>query len=203
MPNINLLADPEFLSCNQYPNDSFSLLETARKSILESSSVKTLVSKSLHQNQYPNDSFSLLETARKSILQSSSVKTLVSKSLHQKHSDFWNSNLDHLQVQSKFKGIAALEPNSCVWNRLLSGLPAGQLSFLLCAAWYRLPPNRGDTPGGTTLYTYSAVLSLLSYRRFPPSSSYMQTFLALEPVIHLQQPFQLTSPHLLLNQTWC
>ena len=40
------------------------------------------------------------------------------------------NSLDHLQVQSKFKDIVALEPVSHTWNRLLSGLPACWATFI-------------------------------------------------------------------------
>ena len=65
--------------------------------------------------------------------QSHSVKSVLKKSLHKYHTDSWNSSLDHLQVQSKFKNIVALEPETIVpsWNKLITSLPAGQLSFLL------------------------------------------------------------------------
>lgn len=38
--------------------------------------------------------------------------------------------LDSLSVQSKFRDIVALEPDCKVWNRIVAGLPSGQLSFL-------------------------------------------------------------------------
>ena len=47
------------------------------------------------------------------------------------HVAYWNSSLECLQVQSKFKEIVTLEGSSHVWNHMLIGLPTGQLSFIL------------------------------------------------------------------------
>ena len=94
------------------------------------------------RNQFPSKCPSLLKMARESISQAKgsskppSVKTVLKKSLHKQHTDFWNSSLDQLQVQSKFKDI---EPESRTWNRLITCLQAGQLSFLVRAS---LVPSR-------------------------------------------------------------
>lgn len=61
------------------------------------------------------------------------------RELANSHSTHWNSHLDTLSVQSKFKDIIALEPNCGVWNRIISGLPSGQLSFILRAGADCLP----------------------------------------------------------------
>jgi len=96
-------------------------------------------------NQLPHESPSLLKAARESISQVTgsskppSVKLILSKSLHQKHTNYWSTTLDQLQVQSKFKDTVALEPISQSWNRLITGPPAGQLSFLLRAGTDCLP----------------------------------------------------------------
>ena len=61
------------------------------------------------RNQFPSKCPSLLKMARESISQATesskppSVKTVLKKSLHKQHTDFWNSSLNQLQVQSKFK----------------------------------------------------------------------------------------------------
>ena len=82
------------------------------------------------RNQFPQETpHALLTAARESISQvtnsskSSSAKSILSKSLQQKHNDYWNASLDHLQ-----------EPTPRSWNRLITGLPAGQLSFLTLVA---------------------------------------------------------------------
>ena len=59
--------------------------------------------------------------------------------LHQHQAEYWNSTLTPLEVQSKFKDIVLLEPQSQTWNRLQVGLPAGQLSFLIRAGADCLP----------------------------------------------------------------
>ena len=101
---VALLFNPEFIAQNQFPSECPSLLQMARESISQ-----------------------LTESCK-----SPSVKTVLKKSLHKQHIDFWKySRLDQLQVQSKFKDIVVLEPESRTWNRLITGLPAGQLSFLL------------------------------------------------------------------------
>ena len=70
---------------------------------------------------------------------SARLKSEVKQSVHRNHVAHWNSTLDPLQVQSKFKDIVVLEGTSHVWNRMLAGLPAGQLSFLLRAGADCLP----------------------------------------------------------------
>ena len=74
-----------------------------------------------------------------------SVKSVLKKSLHKQHTDFWNSSLDKLQVQLKFKDIVALEPKSRTLNRLITGLPAGQLSFLLQPGTDCVSPNSSQS----------------------------------------------------------
>ena len=96
------------------------------------------------RNQFPTECPTFLQRARDSIHATDfsrppSVKSIISKSLHQKHSDALNTSLDQLQVWSKFKDDVALEPESRPWNRLLTGLPAGRLSFLLRAGTDCLP----------------------------------------------------------------
>ena len=114
---VALLFDPEFLSHNQFPTECPTFLQRARDSISHATA----------SSRPP------------------SVKSIISKSLHQKHTDAWNTSLDQLQVESKFKDVVALEPKSRTWNTLLTGLPAGQLSFLLRAGTDCLP---------TPLYIY-------------------------------------------------
>ena len=51
----------------------------------------------------------------------------------------WNNHLESLAVQSKFLDITALEQESRVWSRIMFGLPAGQLSFIIRAGVDTLP----------------------------------------------------------------
>ena len=54
-------------------------------------------------------------------------------------SEQWSSTLDDLLVQSKFKYIISLEETNKTWTRLVTGLPSGQLSFILRAGMDCLP----------------------------------------------------------------
>ena len=89
----------------------------------------------------PKDTCTILESARESISSTSktAIKRRAKEILHHHQAEFWNSTLDPLVVQSKFKDIILLEPQSWTWNRLQAGLPAGQLSFLLRAGADCLP----------------------------------------------------------------
>ena len=64
---------------------------------------------------------------------SAHLKSEVKQSVRRNHVAHWNSTLDPLQVQSKFRDIVVLEGTPHVWNHMLAGLPVGQLSFLLRA----------------------------------------------------------------------
>ena len=57
----------------------------------------------------------------------------------QKSTDRWNEHLHQLTVQRKFKDSCDLEDDNKVWHRIIDGLPAGQLSFILRAASDTLP----------------------------------------------------------------
>ena len=85
---VALLFDPEFISRNQFPTECPTFLQRARDSI----------SRATDSSRPP------------------SVKSIISKSLHQKHTDAWNTSLDQLQVQSKFKDVVALEPESRTYS---------------------------------------------------------------------------------------
>ena len=89
----------------------------------------------LNRMDVPRDTCLSLESAHKSI--SSNTKTAIKQRakeiLHQHQGEYWNSTLAPLQVQSKFKDIIHLEPQSQTWNHLQAGLPAGQLSFFVQA----------------------------------------------------------------------
>ena len=53
--------------------------------------------------------------------------------------EHWNSHLHKLTVQKKFSDVCVLERDTNVWSRIMGGLPAGQLSFILRAASDTLP----------------------------------------------------------------
>ena len=75
------------------------------------------------------------------------VKKTATSYLKKTHSEARTASLDPLEVQSKFKDIISLEPQAHTWNRLLAGLPAGQLSFLLRAGSDCLPTPLNETFG--------------------------------------------------------
>ena len=95
----------------------------------------------LKRMNIPTSVYSALEAAQRSVnnISMKSVKISAKSSLKKSHAKFWDDTLDPLQVQSKFKDIVSLEPESHTWNRILSGLPAKQLSFLLRAGTDCLP----------------------------------------------------------------
>ena len=55
------------------------------------------------------------------------------------HTQEWNDTLDDLSVQNKFKDVVKLEVENKTWNCVLTGLPAGQFSFILRAGMDYLP----------------------------------------------------------------
>ena len=93
---LSLLSDPSFLSRNDIPRNACSVFEAAKKSLGETSRASTAC-----------------------------LKIKVKQSVRHNHASYWNSTLDRLQVQSKFKIIVALEGTSYIWNRMSAGLPTG------------------------------------------------------------------------------
>ena len=64
----------------------------------------------------------------------------IAKSLMNKQAlDDANSKLHSLQVQKKFSDCTELEAETKVWKRIVDGLPAGQLSFILRCGSDTLP----------------------------------------------------------------
>ena len=53
--------------------------------------------------------------------------------------DRWDEKLTGLSVQCKFKSMCELEDDNRVWHRIMQGLPAGQLSFIVRGASDTLP----------------------------------------------------------------
>ena len=93
-----------------------------------------------HQG-FPDAAKGFLELAKNSI-SSISRKTLgkACKAIFKKEvSKNWNESLCKLSVQSKFLDACDLEKSNRVWARILVGLPAKQLSFILRASFDTLP----------------------------------------------------------------
>ena len=89
----------------------------------------------------------LLKAARDSVdtLQlptfSRALKITATKQINDYHIKKCYAELGHLKVtvQSKFREIVALKSDYPCWNNIVSGLPSGQLSFLLRAGSDTLP----------------------------------------------------------------
>jgi len=64
------------------------------------------------------------------------LKAAVTKQLNTHKAAKWDAQPDGLQVQFKFKDNVTLES---VWNRIISGLPSRQMSFVLRAGSDTLP----------------------------------------------------------------
>ena len=82
-----------------------------------------------------------LSTAIRSI-ESINRKTLARRArvIHvEARQEKWDSSLEKLKVQRKFGDACSLEKENKVWNRIMDGLPPGQLSFILRAASDTLP----------------------------------------------------------------
>ena len=82
----------------------------------------------------PDGSLSIFSAAVRSIAQDTShlgkvIAKQCSSDLESSWVNNWDNQLDTLSVQSKIKDIVTLESDSKIWNRIISGLPAGQLSF--------------------------------------------------------------------------
>ena len=89
----------------------------------------------------PPSSVDLLLKAKSSI-STISTKTLSSycrKELRERVIEEHDERLKELTVQNKILEVAELERSNQVWKRILQGLPAGQLSFLLRAGTDTLP----------------------------------------------------------------
>ena len=82
---LSLLSDPGFLSRNEIPQNTQSVLNATKMSISETSNCS-----------------------------SARLKSEVKQSVHCNHVAHWNGTLDQLQVQSKFKDTVVLEGTSHV-----------------------------------------------------------------------------------------
>ena len=67
------------------------------------------------------------------------LKNSIRKAIIEKEKQKWNEKLSTLQVQGKFSDIVSLEEDTGIWNRIIDGLPKGQLAFLLKAGSDTLP----------------------------------------------------------------
>ena len=131
LPQLQTKAKLTFLSSVVSSNDP--MIQELTKTILEETTASRL--------GISSDSLSVLNQARESV-ESISRKTLstecrkISDEVDKTH---WDNKLASLSVQGKFHQVCQLEAQNQVWNRIMVGLPAGQLSFLLRAGSDTLP----------------------------------------------------------------
>ena len=148
-PTLSILFHPEVLNLpylqHYVEKAKLNCLSTISSSvdprISELSSCLDIVQRSM---SIPDPCVSLFTQVVKSTSmetrhEKSNIKRMYNFHLKRSHTQHWNRQLDTLSVQSKFRDIVSLEPQCKVWNRIISGLPAGQLSFLLRAGADCLP----------------------------------------------------------------
>ena len=61
------------------------------------------------------------------------------KTISGKYAQQWDTHLEQLTVQNSLAGMLPLGADDHLWNRLLTGMPAGQLSFVIRASCDCLP----------------------------------------------------------------
>ena len=119
LPQLQTKAKLTFLSSVVSPNDP--MIQELTKTILEETTASRL--------GISSESLSVLNQARESV-ESISRKTLstecrkISDEVDKTH---WDNKLASLSVQGKFHQVCQLEAQNQVWNRIMVGLPAGQL----------------------------------------------------------------------------
>ena len=105
---------------------------------IEELSSIALSSSFMTENGIPLESKSIHTKAIESLESINISRT--TKSIHRdQREEMWSSKLNTLAVQSKYSEACTLEKENSVWSRNVDGLPAGQLSFILCAASDTLP----------------------------------------------------------------
>ena len=134
--------------------------------------------------QVQNSDYSLLLAAKKQLSALPSARSLYLRAKHLLSNDTKSACVDHLHtltVQSKFEDSAKLETACGTWNRLLSGLHPGQLSFVLRASSDTLPTEVNlrrwniqcdakcdlcDSPRPTTAHVLNGCPIALSQHRY-------------------------------------
>ena len=109
---IRLLATP-FISSDQNIKDLANLMKDPQFSKNE---------------EIPPLSSELIDTIAATSMKKSTVKSIY-KVLRSRHVEMWNNQLESLSVQRKFIELIPLEADTHVWSRIVTSLPAGQLSF--------------------------------------------------------------------------
>jgi len=96
--------------------------------------------------QIQNNDYSILAAAAAK-KQLSALPSTGSLYKNQLLTDTHHDYLQTLSVQSNFEESAKLETVCKTWNRLLSGLHPGQLSFILRASFHTLPTDVNSSLG--------------------------------------------------------
>ena len=94
------------------------------------------------ESQSYSDASVQLATSAKELVKKLGVtkaKTHCNKQLRSDNIQHSNDNLEQLEVQGKFKDVVDLETKNKTWSRILTGLPVGQMSFLIRAGTDTLP----------------------------------------------------------------
>ena len=90
----------------------------------------------------PKDTISAFQSAQLSASTSKlSLKSTIRGKMKGDRLTACNQKLQGLSVQGKFLNVVHLEEDTRVWNRIISGLPKNQLSFLLRAGSDTLPSH--------------------------------------------------------------
>lgn len=134
--------------------------------------------------QVRKNDYSILMAAKEQLSALPSARSLYLKAKSRLLNDTKSTCQSHLQtlsVQSKFEDSAKLETTCRTWNRLLSGLHPGQLSFILRASSDTLPTEVNlcrwniqcgakcalcDSPRPTTAHVLSGCPVALSQHRY-------------------------------------
>ena len=141
---ISALFHPEVLNLPYLPHqlEKCKLRYLASVSLSADHSIQSLTvlvkDPQFHQDeQLPSNSVTVFSSA-KSLLKRKDLKSLYCQ-LQEKHIEVWSNHLESLSVQRKFLDLIPLEAKSKVWSRIITSLPAGQLSFLIRAGIDCLP----------------------------------------------------------------
>ena len=93
--------------------------------------------KFIASEEIPLNSAELIQSVKPPIKKN--TLKLLYKAFTARHAAVWNTHLESLMVQQKFIDLIPLESESPVWSRIITSLPADQLSFLLRAGIDCLP----------------------------------------------------------------
>ena len=93
----------------------------------------------LKRQDIPKETHQLLQSASTIATNPTSIRPTARRLINEQVLHDANRKLDSLQVQKKFSDSMELEAETKVWKRIVDGLPAGQLSFILRCSSDTLP----------------------------------------------------------------